>query len=113
MDKEPRSKSPLMLVISEEVLSRIVARENLLGEDRTEGDIAAELDRTIDMAVSEIAQALVETGRPLRHLHLLRVSLDANASRRGYEEGARTTGWICNSLARDLNADAEQLPTQR
>ena len=100
-----------MLVIPEDILSQITARENLLVEDDTAGDVAAELELAIDMAVSEIAQALVETGRPLRYLHLLRVSLDEKASRRGYAEGARTIGSICNALARDRGTGEDQLPS--
>jgi hypothetical protein len=34
--------------------------------------------------MQEIAEALVATGRPLRHLHLLRESLDRRGARRGY-----------------------------
>ncbi|MHC4137372.1 MAG: hypothetical protein ACYTDU_10305 [Planctomycetota bacterium] len=106
----PKAGGPL-LVIAEDVLSRVSAREDLLGGEESAGDVDAELDLTIDIAASEIARALVETGRSLRYLHLLRVSFDARASRRGYVEGARATGTVCNALARDLTDEGSETAT--
>ena len=102
-DARPQAAVPL-LVIEEQALSRVSAHENLLSGEDSAGDVEMELELTIDVAASEIAQALVQTGRSLRYLHLLRVSLDERAWRRGYLEGARAMGTICNALARDPDA---------
>ncbi len=88
------------LVLPEELLSRLAAKENLLGDDG--GDVDAGLALDLAVAAAEVAQALAETGRPLRHLHLLLVSQQMKAFRRGYVEGARASSDVCNALARDL-----------
>ena len=69
-------------------------------------DVFARRLQVQERMTAEIAQALVETGRSLRFLHLLQVSLDARAARRGYVAGARAMGTICNGLARDFPRDA-------
>ncbi len=93
-----RSPGERWLILAEAVLSRLAAEENL--PDRDDGGEDAELE--LDIAYSEIAQALVETGRSLKHLHVLRVERAATSFRRGYREGVRATGLVCNALARDL-----------
>ena len=87
-----------LLILAEAVLSRLAAEENL--PDRGGGGEDAELE--LDIAYSEIAQALVETGRFLQHLHVLRCERAATSYRAGYREGVRATGLVCNALARDL-----------
>ncbi len=66
------------------------------------GEITPIAELELDIAYSEIAQALVETGRSLKHLHVLRVERAATSFRGGYREGVRATGLVCNALARDL-----------
>ena len=93
------SRGPDVL-LPEGVVARLGAREELL-EGETAADVDAELDLDLDVAAAEIAQALAETGRPLRHLHLLRVSAELLGFRRGYVEGARAVATICRAVARD------------
>ena len=93
------SRGPEVL-LPEGVVARLGAREDLL-EGETAADVDAELDLDLDVAAAEIAQALTETGRPLRHLHLLRVSAELLGFRRGYVEGARAVATICRAVARD------------
>ena len=69
--KHPEAK--IWVMIPEDVVTHLATPENLLGRD-DEDDL--ELGVRIDMAVQEIAQALVESGRPLKHLHLLRESVE-------------------------------------
>ncbi len=86
------------LILAEAVLSRLAAEENLPECD----DGGAEAELELDIAYSEISQALVETCRSLKHFHVLRVEHAATSFRSGYREGVRATGLVCNALARDL-----------
>ena len=58
-DARPPATGPL-LVIEERTLSRVSAHENLLSGEDSAGDVEMELELTIDVAASEIAQALVQ-----------------------------------------------------
>lgn len=104
--RRPRRKA-LLLVVPEDVLARLAAEENLPGDD---DDAEAGFALRIEEATREIAAALVETGRPLRHLHDLRLAIDALACRRGHVEGVRAAAAIVNGCARDLHAGGRACP---
>jgi len=87
-------------VIPEEVLTTLTTPESLLGEDGDD-DVEPGLELRIEEAAQEIAQALIETKRPLRYLHLLRESLDRRGARRGYREGVIAAASILSALGRD------------
>ena len=95
-----------LLILAEAVLSRVAAEENL--PDPDEGAEEAELE--FDIACSEIAYALVETGRSLKHLHVLRLGRVSHGLRRGYREGARAMGLMCHALARDMAEGGDRPP---
>ncbi len=103
-DMARMGKAVAYVCLPEDVLSGMAARENLLEDGAGGGDVESELDLELAVAASEIAEALVETGRALGHLHILRLSLEALAYRRGYTEGAKTVATICNAVARDCPA---------
>ena len=103
MPLKPRSKTSgpatgLWLNIPEEVLARLAVAENLPALDE---DVMAGTGLVIEEAQREIAQALLETGRPLRHLHALQLAIDTLAVHRGYREGLRSASAIVNGAARD------------
>jgi len=87
-------------VIPEEVLTNLATPESLLGDDGDD-DVEPGLELRIEEAAQELAQALIETMRPLRHLHLLRESLDRRGARRGYREGVIAAASVLSAVGRD------------
>jgi hypothetical protein len=105
MAKKPRkrrrkARGEILLSVPEQIVVRLAVAEHLLGDDRDD-DVEPGLELRIEEASQEIAQALIETGRPLRHLHLLREALDRRGARRGYKEGAAAVASIVNAMVRD------------
>ncbi|MCI0546672.1 MAG: hypothetical protein L0027_05260 [Candidatus Rokubacteria bacterium] len=94
----------MLLAIPEDVLVRLIDPEQLVTADDAEIDTA--LTNQIDVAASELAQALAETGRSLAHLHALRTAAEGLAYRKGYRTGALGTGWAVHGMARDLGRKA-------
>jgi len=92
---------PILLQIPEAVLAILTTPESLLGEDGDD-DVEPGLELRIEEAAQEIAQALLETGRQLRHLHLLREALDRRGARRGYREGVVAAASVLSAVGRDL-----------
>ena len=93
--------TPILLVIPEDLLTQACAWSSIVGPRTDEDEVEPRLALRCEHAQAEIALALVETGRPLNHLHVLRESLDRLASRRGYHDGAYTQAGIIRALARD------------
>lgn len=94
------SQRPILLVIPEEVLANLATPASLLGDDGDD-DVEPGLELRIEEAAQEIAQALLETGRQLRHLHLLREALDRRGARRGYREGVVAAASVLSAVGRD------------
>lgn len=99
-----RGTKRLMLVIPEDVVTRLIDPEQVVAADDAEIDAA--LTNQIDAAASEVAQALAETGRSLAHLHALRTAAEGLGFRQGYRAGALAAGWVVYGLARDLEQRA-------
>ena len=91
-----------MLVIPEEVLTKLLDPAEVFGAVADEHDLEAATEYRADLASAEIAQALVETGRSLSYLHVLREALEGRGYRRGYLDGALAAATICHALARDV-----------
>ena len=88
-----------MLVIPEATVTRLIDPAEIFGAGADADDLAAATESRVDLAAVEIAQALVETGRTLSHLHVLRAALEERGYRRG--DGALAVGWTVHALARD------------
>ncbi len=96
-----RRARQILLEIPEDVLTRLLDPGEVFGAVADEGDLEAAVGDRIDLASAEIAPALVETGRSLSYLHVLRAALEGRGYRRGYLDGALAAGVICHALARD------------
>ena len=97
----------ILLTIPEDVVARLAVPAHLLGCDRDD-DVEPGLELRIEEAAQELAQALVATGRPLRHLHLLREALERRGARRGYRAGAQAVASVVAAIARDLRVDVSE-----
>ena len=96
-----RTRAPIMLVIPEALVTRLIDPAEIFGAGADAEDLAAATESRVDLAAAEIAQALVATGRTLSHLHVLRAALEERGFRRGYRDGALAAGWTVHALARD------------
>ena len=100
MSKSTPKPRPALVALPEDVLSRLLSRRSVFDAGMNSDDeVDAALAYRVDIAVGEVAKALVETGRPLSHLHLLVDALEQIGFRRGYAEGAVTIGRTLNALA--------------
>jgi len=97
--KGSKPRRGIRLVIPEEVVTRLTRPEDLLGMDRDD-DVEPGLELRIEEASQEIVQALVETGRSLRYIHVLREALDRRGARRGYRDGAAAVAGVVAAVAR-------------
>ena len=100
--EERRPGRRIMLAIPEDVLTRLLDPGEVFGAVADEGDLEAATGYRIDLASAEIAPALVETGRSLSYLHVLRAALEGRGYRRGYLDGALAAGVIGHALAQDV-----------
>lgn len=98
-----RKAKRLLLTIPEEALTKLLDPAEVFGAVADEHDLEAATEYRADLASAEMAQALVETGRSLSYLHVLREALEGRGYRRGYLDGALAAGRICHALARDLS----------
>ncbi len=88
-----------MLAIPEDVITCLIDPGQVAGaDDETDSALA----NAIDVAAGEIAQALVETGRPLAQLHGLRTAAESRGYLHGYRQGALAAGWVVHAVARDV-----------
>jgi len=101
-----RTPKTMMLAIPEDVVARLIDPDQVSGGD--DAEVARALTNQIDVAVGEIAEALVAAGRPLASLHALRTAAEEHGFRRGYRDGARAVGWAVHALARDLPRGARK-----
>lgn len=99
MNAKRTERRSAVLAIPEDILLRLVDGEQLAEDDDPEIDAA--LANQVDVALGEVAKALVATGRSLAHLHALRRAADEIGFRRGYRTGALVTGWLALALASD------------
>lgn len=89
--------------------SRASSIPNRLAHD-DDPDIDAALANQVDIATGEVAQALVETGRSLAHLHALRRAAEERGFRLGHRSGALAVGWAIHALARPRPQQGEARP---
>lgn len=101
-------RRPAVLAIPEDALLRLVDAEQLATDDDPEIDAA--LANQVDVALGEVAKALVATGRSLAHLHALRRAAEGIGFRRGYRTGALVAGWLAFALAHDAPKPRRQGP---
>ena len=89
------SRPKLMLQIPEDLAIQLGSPDQLPSiEDE---DAAVQLAE----AVSEVAQALIETARPSRHLHALRLSIARLEFQRGYRDGYLAACEVWRALLSD------------
>lgn len=85
----------LMLEIPENVATQLCSSDHLPSID--DEDAAVQLAE----AVSEVTQALIESGRPTRYLHTFKLSIARIEAQRGYRDGYRTACEVWMALLRD------------